>query len=158
MPKPLAQQQEFYEPDAGSLSSRRSSITGELDDTTRRSTHEAVRVFVDQHNLTPWFTIFRKASVVLQGDLSLDEIDDLTQVELQALQNEVQRKWRQPKALYFTILVCSIAAIEQGWAQTGMNGANLTFPKAFGIDSDSSQNNLIVGLINSGNYFGAGVL
>lgn len=96
--------------------------------------------------------------MVLQGDVSLDRIDNLTHTELQALQNEVQRKWQQPKMLYFTILVCSIAAIEQGWAQTGMNGANLTFPKAFGIDSNSRHDNFIVGLINSGIYLSAGLV
>jgi hypothetical protein len=158
MSKPSLQQQESYDSDAVSSSSRRNSIASELGDITAESTHEAVRMFVDQYNLTPWSEIFRKASMVLQGDLSLDRIDNLTHAELQALQNEVQRKWQQPKMLYFTILVCSIAAIEQGWAQTGMNGANLTFPKAFGIDSDSRHDNFIVGLINSGIYLSAGLV
>jgi hypothetical protein len=158
MSEPSLQQQESYDSDAVSSSSRRNSIASELGDITSESTHEAVRMFVDQYNLTPWSEIFRKASMVLQGDLSLDRIDNLTHAELQALQNEVQRKWQQPKMLYFTILVCSIAAIEQGWAQTGMNGANLTFPKAFGIDSDSRHDNFIVGLINSGIYLSAGLV
>lgn len=158
MPKPLSQHQESEEPETTNSSSRRSSTTSDPDVASRTSNHEAVRAFVHQHNLAPWSAIFSKASLILQGDVPLEEIENLTQVELQALQNEVQRKWHQPKALYFTILVCSIAAIEQGWAQTGMNGANLTFPKAFGIGSDSSHDNFVVGLINSGNYLSAGLL
>lgn len=158
MSKPLFQQQEAYDSDAVSSASRRSSVASEQGDSTPENTHEAVRTFVDQYNLTPWSGIFHKASIILQGDLPLERIDNLTHTELQALQNEVQRKWQQPKMLYFTILVCSIAAIEQGWAQTGMNGANLTFPKAFGIDSDSRHDNFIVGLINSGIYLSAGLV
>lgn len=152
------QQRESYDSDAVSSSSRRISTTSEQCTVTRENTHEAVRKFVDQYNLTPYSEIFRKASVVLQSDLPLDRIDGLTHPELEALQNEAERKWQQPKTLYFTILVCSIAAIEQGWAQTGMNGANLTFPRAFGIDSDSKHDNFVVGLINSGIYLGAGLM
>ncbi|KAF2437276.1 hypothetical protein P171DRAFT_506412 [Karstenula rhodostoma CBS 690.94] len=33
-----------------------------------------------------------------------------------------------------------------------MNGANLYFPKAFGLDVDTPRNNLVLGLINSGIY------
>lgn len=55
-------------------------------------------------------------------------------------------------------MVCSLGAIEQGWAQTGMNGANLTFPKAFGIDSRSRRDTFIVGFINSGIYLSTGLM
>jgi len=158
MPKPSDQQQESFNSDTASSSSRRGSTASEHCAITQESTHEAVRLFVDQYNLTPFSDIFLKASIVLRGDLSLDGIDGLTRIELEALQNEAERKWQQPKMLYFTILVCSMAAIEQGWAQTGMNGANLTFPKAFGIDSDSKHDNFVVGLINSGIYLGAGLM
>lgn len=40
--------------------------------------------------------------------------------EIEALTDEVLHKWKQPKALYFTIVCCSIGAAVQGWDQTGM--------------------------------------
>lgn len=39
-----------------------------------------------------------------------------------------------------------------------MNGANLYFPEAFGIDAKTPQNALILGLINCGIYFSNGLL
>jgi hypothetical protein len=82
-------------------------------------------------------------------------------------------KWSQPKALYMTIIICSLAAAVQfvfrfheflmsltaryrGWDQTGSNGANLSFPQVFNIDTDptkdprASRNQWLVGVINSG--------
>ena len=84
-------------------------------------------------------------------------------------------KWSQPRDLYITIVICSLAAAVQyashstisgvsvtyntlsnrGWDQTGSNGANLLFPTALGIPDDNgapnaSVNQWIVGVINSG--------
>lgn len=114
--------------------------------------------FAEAHRLTHHLDLLQKAAVIVQGETQLDSVTGLTTSEKLALQDETERKWRQPKMLYFTILVCSIGAIEQGWAQTGMNGANLYFPRAFGIDSDSQRDNFIVGLINGGIYFSTGLL
>ncbi|KIW89410.1 uncharacterized protein Z519_10264 [Cladophialophora bantiana CBS 173.52] len=109
---------------------------------------ENVRLFAQSHGLARHLDSFHKAAVVLEGRTTLDEIP-LSASELKALRDETERKWRQPKMLYFTIL---------GWAQTGMNGANLYFPKAFGIGSNSKHDTFIVGLINSGIYLSTGVL
>lgn len=76
----------------------------------------------------------------------------------------VFNRWRQPWALYMTIVLNSIAAAIQGWDQTGSNGANLSFPREFGIadsppycgDDPNSQlcqkNAWIVGFINATPY------
>lgn len=94
--------------------------------------------------------------MLLLGDTAIHDIHGITDDEVRALQKETDSRWSQPKMLYFTILVCSLGAIEQGWAQTSMNGANLYFPKALGIDSGSSHDTLVIGLINSGIYFSTG--
>ncbi|KAK5373547.1 hypothetical protein LTR20_003789 [Exophiala xenobiotica] len=117
-----------------------------------------VQAFVKAHGLSHRLDVFQKAATLIQGDDDSDGPQILTSVERDALHDETARKWRQPKKLYFTILVCSIGAIEQGWAQTGMNGANLYFPAAFGVGSDSKHDNFIVGLINSGIYLSTGLL
>lgn len=77
-------------------------------------------------------------------------------------------RWSQPKDLYITVILCSIAAavqwvtinlflvscywaIYRGWDQTGSNGANLSFPLEFNIDPNvSGRNEWIVGAINAG--------
>jgi hypothetical protein len=113
-----------------------------------------VHAFAQAHGLSHRLDLFQKAAAAIQGE----NIVDLTPAESDALHNETARKWQQPKMLYFTILVCSIGAIEQGWAQTGMNGANLYLSEAFGIGSDSKHDNFVVGLINSGIYLSTGLL
>lgn len=114
--------------------------------------------FTEQYSLTKYLDTFQKAAYLATGDYPLATVPELSTAEKLALQWEKDRKWRQPKMLYFTILVCSIGAIEQGWAQTGMNGANLYFPSALGIGSNSKHDNLVVGLINSGIYLSTGAL
>lgn len=110
--------------------------------------------FVHDNGLQSDISTFRKAAQLLSGN---DEDIDFTAEETAALRAETTHQWRQPKLLYFTILVCSTGAIEQGWAQTGMNGANLTFPAALGVGSTSARDILIVGLINCGIYASGGL-
>ena len=100
--------------------------------------------------------LLQRASDLLRGKLP-DEIATLTVREKEALRWESSKKWYQPRLLYFTIAVCSLGAIEQGWGQTSMNGANLYFPEALGIGSSSAADTFIVGLINSGIYLGMGL-
>jgi hypothetical protein len=114
--------------------------------------------FVQEYGLSEKLELFKKASMILQSDLVLEQIPNITEPEIHAFQQETDNKWKQPKMLYFTILICSIGAIEQGWAQTGMNGANLFFPKAFGIGSNSSKDRFIVGFINSAIYLSTGLM
>jgi hypothetical protein len=127
----------------------------QLDDLSPTATTTDVEAFAKTHGLMHKVDLFRKASLLLQGEPA-DDVVDLNETERLALQLETSRKWQHPKMLYFTILVASLAAVEQGWAQTGINGANLYFPKAFGIGSDSPRDNLIVGCINSGIYLSSG--
>jgi len=67
----------------------------------------------------------------------------------------VLHKWRQPIALYITIVICSVGAAVQGWDQTGSNGANLTFPDYFHIGTPSTRDSFLVGLINAAPYIGS---
>lgn len=119
------------------------------------SADEVVK-FTTIHGLQRELDTFRKALQLVQNE-NLEDTSGLTDIEVESLRNESAHKWRQPKLLYFTILVCSFGAIEQGWAQTGMNGANLTFPAALGIGSDSTRDNFVLGLINSGIYLSVGL-
>jgi hypothetical protein len=47
-----------------------------------------------------------------------------------------------------TQYLCAIGAATQGWDQTGSNGANLSFPKEFGLPGKGTDE-WIVGIINA---------
>lgn len=119
------------------------SNEGSLDD---------VEDFALRYGFEDELEVFRRAAAFLRKDTDEDAIPGITAAELEALHLESSHKWRQSWTLYFTIFVCSLGAIEQGWAQTGMNGANLYLPKAMDIDSGSTHDSLILGLLNCGLY------
>jgi hypothetical protein len=51
-----------------------------------------------------------------------------------------------------------VGAATQGWDQTGSNGANLSFPREFGIDGSTGADPWIVGLVNSIIFLTAGLM
>ncbi|KAJ5644706.1 hypothetical protein N7507_010717 [Penicillium longicatenatum] len=110
--------------------------------------------FVRQYDiLLEYHGYLTKGALVARDPTAYESVPDIHPEEIAALRDEVLHKWRQPKALYFTIILCSIGAAVQGWDQTGSNGANLSFPQAFGIPEDESiKNQWLVGLINAAPY------
>lgn len=123
---------------------------------SRETLSEELKDFAASCGLQHKLQMLSKA-LSLYHNKSPEEIPGFTDHEIAALDRENSHKWQQPKLLYFTILVCSIGAVEQGWAQTSMNGANLYFPQALGIGSTSTHDVFIVGLINSGIYLSVGL-
>lgn len=102
-----------------------------------------------------------------QTPLGFEEIEGLTEDERIALRNETTHRWKQPKMLYFVIVLNSIGACIQGWDQTGSNGANLSFPQAFGIADTGAactaagnceKNSWIIGCINAAPYIAIALL
>lgn len=110
-----------------------------------------------------------KGALVAKDPPAFESVPGLTEDEKEAIRNEVLHKWRQPKSLYFTIILCSIGAAVQGWDQTGSNGANLSFPDALGIpisdtladgspNPHASRNQWYQGLVNAGPYIASAFL
>ena len=109
-----------------------------------------------------------RGALVAKDPPAFESVPDLTEPEKEAIRNEVLHKWRQPKSLYFTIILCSIGAAVQGWDQTGSNGANLSFPDALGIpvsstvdgqpNPEAARNQWYQGLINAGPYIASAFL
>jgi hypothetical protein len=115
----------------------------------------------------------RKGALVARNPLSYEKVADLDTDEKAALYTEATRKWKQPVALYVTIITCSVGAAVQsvasgvllychsyeldsrGWDQTGSNGANLSFPAVFGIGSKNGADPWLVGLVNAAPYLGS---
>lgn len=48
---------------------------------------------------------------------AFEEIAELDNIERDAPHNEVLHEWRQPFALYFTVILCSVGAAVQCWDQ-----------------------------------------
>ncbi|KAL1850985.1 hypothetical protein Daus18300_012719 [Diaporthe australafricana] len=124
--------------------------------------------FAHAKGLADHIPMLRKGALVAQmgvpTTLTRDDYDSLggeetlTEEEKTVLENEVKHKWRLPWRLWLTVITCSIGAAVQGWDQTGSNGANLFFPKVYGIASGSVHDTMIVGLVNAGPYIGSAVI
>lgn len=119
--------------------------------------------FATTYGLQDIQPLLRKGALAAQNPFAIDTIPDLSDEDRQTLHEEITNRWRQPKILYITIVLNSIAAAIQGWDQTGSNGANLSFPQDFGIDEGPEgpcaitgtceRNQWLVGAINSMPYF-----
>lgn len=130
-------------------------IKNPLADLTPRQVLRDVREFAQAHDLVDILPSLEKGALVARDPANFAEVEGLTEEESLAIQNEVLHKWRQPLALYFTIILCSVGAAVQGWDQEGSNGANLSFPDALGIpESGAKKGNheWLVGTINSAPY------
>ncbi|KAL2044666.1 hypothetical protein N7G274_002440 [Stereocaulon virgatum] len=125
-----------------------------------------VEQFAQEANMQDMIPLLKKGALVAQDPPAFESIAELDEVERDALRNEVLHKWRQPFALYFTVILCSIGAAVQGWDQTGSNGANLSWPVDFGVPDAAPKtgpvpgvnydlNSWIVGVVNSGPYIGS---
>lgn len=130
---------------------------------------EDVDNFVREAGLQDIEHLLKKGAQVAQDPPAFEKVRELDEREIEALRNEVLHKWRAPRALYFTVILCSIGAAVQGWDQTGSNGANLSWPQEFNVpdtppDSgpvpgvDYDKNSWIVGLVNAGPYIGSAFL
>ncbi len=128
-----------------------------------------VEEFARDANLTEITPLLKKGALVAQDPPAFEGINELDESEKDALRNEVLHKWRQPRSLYYTVILCSIGAAVQGWDQTGSNGANLSWPMAFGVPDEAPKtgpdpninydhNSWIVGVVNAGPYIASALL
>ncbi|OKL63218.1 hypothetical protein UA08_01311 [Talaromyces atroroseus] len=136
-------------------------IKNPLADLTPQEVLRDVSEFAQTHELTDILPVLEKGALVARDPANFDTVEGLTELEAEAIRNEVLHKWKQPIALYFTIILCSIGAAVQGWDQEGSNGANLSFPVALGIPEsgpNASRNEWLIGVVNSAPYIGAAVI
>lgn len=121
-----------------------------------------VESFAAENNLNHIIPLLRKGALAAQSPAAIEDISELDAGEKASLRDEVLHRWRQPKILYFTIILNSIAAAIQGWDQTGSNGANLSWPQAFNVPESGpiceaagncATNQWLVGVVNSMPYF-----
>ncbi|KAH0423886.1 sugar transporter [Colletotrichum camelliae] len=123
-----------------------------------QQTVEDAVAFAESHNLGEHAALFGRAAMVARDMNNFNDVADLSEEERRALEYERDHKWHGPKMLWYSIGLCAIGAATQGWDQTGSNGANLTFHEALGIDSGSSRDEWLIGLINSIIFLTAGLI
>ncbi|KAI9775686.1 MAG: hypothetical protein M1839_000953 [Geoglossum umbratile] len=139
-------------------------IPNPLHDIPRDTLLANVDEFAREHNMTDMLPLLRKGALVAQDPAGFETIEELEPAERSALREEITHKWRQPWALYFTVITCSVGAAVQGWDQTGSNGANLLFPQDFGIPDtpkgvpNEARNSWLIGLVNAAPYISSAFL
>ena len=57
--------------------------------------------------------LLQKGALVAQAPGNFEQLDELSSAERDALRNETLHKWRQPRALYTTVILCSVGAAVQ---------------------------------------------
>ncbi|KAH6652925.1 hypothetical protein BKA67DRAFT_659579 [Truncatella angustata] len=133
-------------------------IKNPLKGVSRAQLMRDVEAFAHEKGLVEHIPLLRKGALVAQDPSGYENIDGpeaLDETEKKALYDEVAHRWRMPWRLFLTIATCSIGAAVQGWDQTGSNGANIFFPKEYGIDGEDARSRLILGLVNAGPYIGS---
>ncbi|KAK1058194.1 hypothetical protein LTR12_015899 [Friedmanniomyces endolithicus] len=115
-------------------------------------------MYAETHGMPEHKALFGRASLVARDPSSFERLQELDEPERNALIYERDHKWHGPTMLWYSISLCAIGAATQGWDQTGSNGANLSFPKEFGIDSGTGRDQWIVGLVNAIIFLTAGLI
>lgn len=80
---------------------------------TKNQVLRDVEEFAEEYNVTDILPELKKGALVARDPTEFETVADLTEPELTALRDEVDHKWRQPRSLYFTIILCSIGAAVQ---------------------------------------------
>jgi hypothetical protein len=121
-----------------------------------------VEAFAQEKDLTDILPLLKKGAVLAQSPVEFETLDLLSDEDRDAIRYERSHKWGHPLTLYITVFLCSIGAATQGWDQTGSNGANLSFPKEFGIlavqgEPNYQRDGWLVGLVNAAPYIASGL-
>ncbi|RFN48854.1 hypothetical protein FIE12Z_6909 [Fusarium flagelliforme] len=123
---------------------------------TKQETIADARTFCETNGMSEHSEMFGRAALIARDPENFESVD-LLDDEREALIYERDHKWHGSKMLWYSIGLCAVGAATQGWDQTGANGANLSFPKEFGIDG-TGRDEWIVGIINSIIFLTAGLI
>jgi hypothetical protein len=78
-----------------------------------------VESYATDHDLTDILPLLKKGALAGQKPAEAGSIPELDEQDRHVLREEITRRWHHPWALYYTIILNSIAAAIQGWDQTG---------------------------------------
>ncbi|KAH8722510.1 sugar transporter-like protein [Phaeosphaeriaceae sp. PMI808] len=142
---------------------RRQSVAGNivhnpLARVSRETADHDARTFAESFGMEEHAALFGRAALVARNPSEFEALTDLEPDERAALIYERDHKWHGPKMLWYSIGLCAIGAATQGWDQTGSNGANLSFPREFGLLDQGARGEWIIGIINSIIFLTAGLI
>lgn len=102
-----------------------------------------VEEFAHEYSLQDIAPLLKKGALVAQNPGEFENVEGLEEDEKEALRDEVIHKWRQPKALYFTVVLCSIGAAVQVRTQAAWRlmktYRTLANPHTVGLGSNRKQ-------------------
>lgn len=107
----------FYTPCSQTFPFR---IKNPLSDIPKDKLLEDVEHFATENDLMDILPHLKKGALVAKSPRDFESLEELDEEDKEPLRNEVLHRWRLPWALYYTIILNSIAAAIQGWDQTGM--------------------------------------
>ncbi len=108
--------------------------------------------YATDHDLIEYVETFRKGGAIARDPKSFESMSFLDEEDKTYLRDEIHNKWKQPKELFWLVIMCSMGAAIQGMDETVINGANLFYPHDLGIGSNSSRDKWLQGLVNSAPY------
>ncbi|KAH7882035.1 hypothetical protein F5I97DRAFT_1931760 [Phlebopus sp. FC_14] len=112
-----------------------------------------VEAFAKEKGLGHILPQLKKGALLAQDSTCYTTRSEFTPEERLVLDNEVKHKWRQPGALYYMIVMASMAAAVQGMDEAVINGAQIIYPTQFGIgDPTSKRDSWLIGVVNSAPY------
>ncbi|KAG7713583.1 hypothetical protein KL913_004923 [Ogataea haglerorum] len=96
--------------------------------------------------------LFSRAAAVARAPNRFNSMEFLSEGEKEALYEESHHPWKLSRQLYWLIIMASLGAAVQGMDETVINGAQLYYPKEFGIDKGTDRDTWLVGLVNCAPY------
>lgn len=94
-------------------------IKNPLSDIPKDKLLDDVEHFARENDLMDILPHMNKGALVAKSPRDFESLEELDEADKEVLRNEVLHRWRLPWALYYTIILNSIAAAIQGWDQTG---------------------------------------
>lgn len=122
---------------------------------SEKQTMQMGRNYALKHGLDP--EIFAKGAAVARSPAEFNSMPFLTEEEKIVLNLEATKKWKMPSKLVGVIAMSSMAAAVQGMDESVINGANLFFPKRFGME-ELANFDLMEGLVNGAPYLCCGAI
>lgn len=89
------------------------SIVNHLSHLSEAELRQRVDHFAEEKGLQDVAPLIYKGALVARDPLNFEQLDELDEDEKEAIRNETLHKWRQPRALYLTVIICSVAAAVQ---------------------------------------------
>lgn len=103
----------LLDPSCPKLTCATTRIRNPLAGIPRAALMSQVDDFATEHSMHDITPILRKGALVAQDPTAFETLTELDEDEKVALREEITHKWKQPRALYMTIILASVAAAVQ---------------------------------------------